>query len=60
MRKFFLFIILNFAYNVFPVDYQGHYIAHAGGGVENHNYTNTLEALAYNYDKVFVFLNWIL
>ncbi len=55
MRKFFFFIILNFAYNVFPVDYQGHYIAHAGGGVENHNYTNTLEALVYNYEQGFRF-----
>jgi glycerophosphoryl diester phosphodiesterase len=31
------------------------FIAHAGGGLENHTYTNSLEALDFNYGKGFRF-----
>ena len=46
--SFLLLFIVDFL-PLFAQDFEGRYIAHAGGNIDNHIYTNTLEALDKSY-----------
>lgn len=52
-RLIFIISIFIYCFEVFSIDYEGHYIAHAGGGISGFWYTNTLEALNYSYEQGF-------
>lgn len=54
-RLFITIYFLLYTFNVFSIDYDGLYIAHAGGGVENYTYTNSLESLNSSYEQGFRF-----
>ncbi len=52
MLKKYLSFLLLFIVDFLPLfaqDFEGRYIAHAGGNIDNHIYTNTLEALDKSY-----------